>query len=236
MALTIGQKCGRVLTFLRGVRHPRVFGALAAHGFDRSDLEDGWSLLRAACDIKLGTRAVTPVPPGVYDALDAWENKWFPISSATLTRHHPTVAEKVFLNLRQTKGVEVSISVNAFTKRIRALEQSRAKGDGAARELLSRRGLTEAVMREAETLLKSLEREAATPLPPEPSDEEVKAAERAMWAWYLEWSALTRLAIHDRRLLRSLGFLTSSGAEVSPDEPSEADAIDLEEVEEAAAA
>ena len=34
-----------------------------------------------------------------------------------------------------------------------------------------------------------------------------KAAEEAMWAWYLEWSTIARHAISDRNLLRALGFL-----------------------------
>ncbi len=32
------------------------------------------------------------------------------------------------------------------------------------------------------------------------------AAEQHLWSWYLEWSSLARIAIRDRRLLRSLGF------------------------------
>jgi hypothetical protein len=34
-----------------------------------------------------------------------------------------------------------------------------------------------------------------------------------MWSWYLEWSTLARVAISDRRLLRSLGFRRSARAD-----------------------
>jgi hypothetical protein len=32
-----------------------------------------------------------------------------------------------------------------------------------------------------------------------------------LWVWYLEWSAIARVAVKDRRLLRSMGFLNGSG-------------------------
>jgi hypothetical protein len=45
------------------------------------------------------------------------------------------------------------------------------------------------------------------PLPAEPTPEQQQEAEDALWSWYLEWSEIARVAIHDRRALRSLGFL-----------------------------
>ena len=42
-------------------------------------------------------------------------------------------------------------------------------------------------------------------------------------SWYLEWSVVARQAIHDRRLLRSLGFLTASFTDVPEDEPTPED-------------
>ena len=62
-----------------------------------------------------------------------------------------------------------------------------------------------------------------------------EAAEQELWTWYLEWSAIARVAISDRRLLRSLGFLRyksqASGAE---DEDESDDPEDPEDVVEPA--
>jgi hypothetical protein len=228
MSLTIGQKCVRVLKFLRGIRRPRTFGALAAHGFDEPDLEEGWSLLRAASGAKLDMPAVVPLKADIYDQLDALENMWFPICRAVLERHHPPIAERVFLNLRQTSGLEVSVSMSTFVARVRELEASERQAESEARALLERRGLTEAVMGQAESLLRQLEVKPIAPTVSGPSAEDVAAAERAMWGWYMEWSVVARKAIHDRRLLRSLGFLTASGTVVPDDEPTEEDPIDDE--------
>ncbi len=228
MALTIGQKSVRVLKLLRGISRPRVFGALAPHGFQVADLEEGWSLLRRASETRLDVVPVPSAPAGVYEELDAFENKWFPICKAALDRSYPKVSERVFLNLRQTSGLEVSVSVSTFVRRVRDLEQGGSGDDSAARDLLARRGLSEAVLGAAEGLLKSLEVEPRAPAVPSPNPQDVLAAEEAMWAWYLEWSIIARQAVHDRRLLRSLGFLTATGNEVPVDEPTEEDAVNDE--------
>src|SRR5262245_7015024 len=36
-----------------------------------------------------------------------WENRWYPIVSAVLTRHHPEIRESVFPNLPQVTGSEL---------------------------------------------------------------------------------------------------------------------------------
>ncbi len=226
MALTIGQKCGRMLKFLRGIRIPRVAGALSAHGFDQPDLDEGWDLLRLASGARLNVPTVVPFKSDVYDQLDGLENMWFPICQATLERKYPAVHNAVFLNLRQTSGLEVSISMGTFVERIRKLETSKQKADKDARAVLERRGLTEAVLSQAEALLAQLKIKPDAPPQKAPSAADIAEAEAAMWAWYKEWSVIARQAVHDRRLLRSLGFLTASGAPVSDDEPTEEDLVD----------
>lgn len=51
-------------------------------------------------------------------------------------------------------------------------------------------------------------------------------AEEKLWAWYLEWSTIARTAITDRRLLKMLGFLRSSGAKAEEEE------LEIEEIKE----
>jgi hypothetical protein len=38
------------------------------------------------------------------------------------------------------------------------------------------------------------------------SPEVRRAADEALWAWYVEWSKISRAAIRDARMLRVLGF------------------------------
>jgi len=223
MSLTIGQKSVRVLKFLRGIRHPRAYGALGAHGFGQADLEEGWALLRRASGTKLDAPKVVPRKSGIYDQLDELENLWFPICRASLERRFPAVAERIFLNLRQTSGVEVSVSMGAFVSRVRELESSKNKDDQQARAVLEERGLTQPVLQQIEALLEQLEVAPPVPDPIHPSAEDISAAEDKMWSWYLEWSVVARQAIHDRRLLRSFGFLTASFTDVPEDEPTPED-------------
>ncbi|HWN66076.1 MAG TPA: hypothetical protein VNM90_00485, partial [Haliangium sp.] len=91
---------------------------------------------------------------------------------------------------------------------------------------LIRHGLTTAVLDEARGLLGQLRQS----LPAEDAlgdDDPVvdPAAEDEMWSYYLQWSAIARRAISDRRLLRQLGFLRSRGGS---DETSPADEAPVE--------
>lgn len=245
--LSLTQKTTRVLRFLLGLRQPQIAGLLVAHGFGDNDLEEGWRMLREAVGARLD-RATPPAPPPVKTKqLDQFENKWFPIAAATLQRAYPQVNEKLFLNLSQTEGAEVVVSVGTFIERIEALgtdDDGRAdREDAEARALLERRGLTTAVITQAKQLIEGLERKASAeemPIDPEPEfTERQLAAERAMWAWYREWSSISRAIIKNRNYLRQLGFLqrsvshdqgepplepevvTTSGSTTSPEEPAE---------------
>ncbi len=44
-----------------------------------------------------------------------------------------------------------------------------------------------------------------------------------MWSWYLEWSTTARRSVHNRRDLRALGFLSTSGSAQAEFESDEAD-------------
>lgn len=223
--LSLGQKANRVLRFLLGLRNPHILAQLKIHGFTAADMEEGWSLLKA-----LGKGKLDADPPEpAYDAetlrqLDQWENKWFTITSATLTRHAPDVHKWFFKNLSQTEGPAVIVSTGTFLERWALLDKPHAQGGPpsggkAAKKKVTERGLTSSVVDVARALLDKLGA-AAGPLPDPAADEQaqadVAAAEKAMWAWYLEWSQVARSAITRRSYLRQLGFLrggASGGAE-----------------------
>ncbi|MDI1445099.1 hypothetical protein [Polyangium sp. 6x1] len=232
--LTIGQKAERVLKLLIALRNPRIAAALSRHGFTNVDLDEGWTLLKNVTRTKLDVvEAPQNTDPDALRALDAWENQWFVIAEATLKRHAPKIDAQVFRNLSQTDGMAVIVSVGTFLERLEAID--RPEWDGGfgqagkeARALLAQRGLTETVVDEAKALLEKL-RNVDGPMPDlekiAAEDDSFEKAEAALWAWYLEWSAIARRAITQRGLLRQLGFLrtTPSGkdVEVTDDEVQE---------------
>ncbi|XXX72980.1 hypothetical protein WMF30_35560 [Sorangium sp. So ce134] len=221
--LTLRQKAERVLKLLMALRTDKVAAALVAHGFTEDDLAEGWRLLqglaRPRLDIDVGASAPEP---DLMAALDDWENRWFPIAAATLKRRHPEVHAWMFRNLGQTKGAAVAVSVGTFVERWDQLARRKDKGgpegDGReARKLLARRGITREVVDEARDLLARAAKvepaAARTPAmsPADSGEQDDEQAETDLWAWYLEWSAVLRSAIKDRKILRELGFRRPSG-------------------------
>jgi hypothetical protein len=221
MALTIGQKTERVLRFLRGLSHPRVASALAAHGFSQADWDEGWQLLQASSGRWLMREQPSKAPdPTVIEELDAWENRWFPVAEATLRRRKPEVADKVFLNLAQTSGVEVAVSVSTFVQRLRQLEKDGGAAAPEALALLKTRGLTDDVLKEADLLLKKFGNVTFAPpasLDPEQELAIRQKAEDELWGWYMEWSTIAQNAISNGRLLQMLGY--GNGGKASKDAP-----------------
>jgi hypothetical protein len=227
MSLSLGEKAQRVLKLLLGLRNPRVASALAVYGFTEADMEEGWRLLQALGQRRLDRLPVGPRDADVIQKLDNWENLWFPIIDASLHRRFPATHERLFLNLSQTEGPEVAVSVQAMLDRIAQLDQADgpygAEGP-KARELLKTRGLTDASLAEVRALLGSLAKVAPAPTPLSVEEEQARmaAAEDALWAWYLEWSQLARVGIKNRTLLRQLGFLSSKAGDsgdAGEDEP-----------------
>lgn len=230
-SLSLTEKSLRMLQFLQSLSLRRISSAMAALGFEDADLEEGWGLLRQVRTphfAKLGA----PVDPNRVHQIDAWENRWFPVAAASIKRRFPEVHAKLFLNLVQVEGIEAINSVDLFVERYGELA---ASGDQASQEaiaLLAKRGLTPAVIAEAEELLSSIARIDRTP-PPEPTaaDKALEIQrEDAMWAWYLEWTALARTVISDRRLLRRMGFLRG-GPRATGGEGDEPDGGDGEDVD-----
>jgi hypothetical protein len=216
MGYRLGDRTTRVIRFMFGLNDPRVLATLAGYGFTEADRDEGWSLLYA---IGQGGPPVVPIEGpnvSVLVQIDAWENRWFPIVDASLRRHFPAVRKLFFRNLSQTEGLEVIMSVGSFVERFEALSEPAgpygAEGPKAA-ELLSRRGLTSAVA-EAKALLDSLEKvDTRVRSTWDVQQRRLFAAESVLWAWYLEWSRVARVAIKERALLRQLGFLGESRVE-----------------------
>ncbi|HEX9295328.1 MAG TPA: hypothetical protein VF881_05820 [Polyangiaceae bacterium] len=229
MAFSIGEKANRALKLLLGLRNPRVASAMAAYGLKDADIDEGWTLLQALGRGKLGISPLQPSDIKAVADLDAWENRWFPIADASLLRRYPAVHARLFLNLSQTEGPAVAVSVGTFIERweqMGATDGPYGLEGAKARELLASRGITSGTIQEARDILALLHKVAPPATPP--SVEEQKAdfarAEDALWAWYLEWSQVARVAVKQRVLLRQLGFLGDrGGSDTAGDAPSSPD-------------
>jgi hypothetical protein len=192
------------------LRNARVAAAMTAHGFGDADLEEGWTLLKHLSRDKLGF--FKPQTSNLIDEIDAWENKWFPIASATLERRFPVLAEKLFANLPQSTRPAVIVGVQTFVERFDEMVAgggSYGTEGAAAVAVLAARGLTAAVVDEARALLdtaRRIETHAAVATM-EQDQQQLAKAEEALWAWYLEWSQIARIAITQRGLLRQMGFI-----------------------------
>lgn len=235
---TIGQKAQRVLKLLLGLRNARVAEAMAAHGFSNNDLSEGWSLLQKVTRTSMNEIPHSPAADaGLLAQLDAWENRWFPIANATLKRHAPEAQAFMFRNLSQAEGEAVVVTVGTFLERLALLEKKKSEGGFGpggkeARKLLSTRGITADAVAEAQGMLTKLGvigAGAADVKKAKSQQGEFEQAEKALWDWYLEWSAIARTAIPERVLLKSLGFLQGSGkGRAGDDEVDEAEGDETE--------
>ncbi|HEU4538684.1 MAG TPA: hypothetical protein VFS00_31400, partial [Polyangiaceae bacterium] len=175
--LSVYQKAERALRLLLGLRNAHIAAAMRAHGFGDRDLAEGWALLRRlSVETLEGEAAPAPVGPSggagaPLRGLDAWENKWFAIASATLGRRVPEAKAWLFSNLSQASGLKVFFSVQVFVDRLERLGAPEAEGGlgrlGAdVRALLAERGLNDAAIGEAKALLAELRRPEGGDPPP----------------------------------------------------------------------
>ncbi|UJR85771.1 hypothetical protein [Sandaracinus amylolyticus] len=228
--LTYGQKAKRVLVFLLALRNRSIASSLARYGFDDAELKLGWehlsNLSRGRLDV------VTTASPKLVNDVDAFENEWFPVVGATLQHKHPDAHELVFRNLSQATGAGAVINVRTFLERLERLPKSKTEG-GLGREgkvamdLLAKRGLTPDVIAPVKKTLDRIAQIEPATAAPERNAEQDAIAEREMWEWYLQWSAIARIAVKERRLLKLMGFLqTSAGVVVDPELEEEEDEED----------
>ncbi len=224
--LTMGQKADRVLKFLMGMRNTRVVATLATRGFGADDIEEGWTLLRNTARGKFDFLSAGAADPGVILELDQWENTWFPVTDATLRRRYPAIADRIFLNLSQTEGPGVILTVGTLIERLDALAKAADQDSKDAMAILVRRGLTDQVLEQARALLRSVGQIApSAPVDLDAQREGIERAETELWDWYLEWSQIARTTITERPLLRALGFLTPTRTAGGGDEPVEEEPV-----------
>ncbi len=230
--VTSNQKVYRVIEFLLGLRDPRVNQALVPYGLSQRELSIAHQLVRAATEPRLAHRPGAAVSPALLERLDAIDNHWFPIIKFALVRHFSPIAEWVFLNLSQSEGADLVVSLGTLFSRVRQLADGSSPFGEEGKEafaLLQERGLTDDVLADIDQQLASVE-QFETPV--ETFDPEVyEEAVDKLWAWYLEWGGIARTVIKNRRVLRSLGFLRPKGSPAPTPEEEAEEAAEAEESE-----
>ncbi len=194
--MTLGQKAQRLLTFLMGVRHADIAHTLAKHGFNQQELDQGWRLLRKVAGERLNATPHSSSRPEDIALLQHWSATWFPIAKAALIHHYPNANVVLFRNIQRSQGFEVVFAVETFLERLALLPEN-------VRGLLQRRGLDDTTTQDARDLLLRISQVKSSQLSSCPRD---KNAERAMWAFYKEWSSIARAVIANKTHLRTLGF------------------------------
>jgi len=197
----------KVGILLLGLRQRLVFDYLREYGFSQADLEEGWRLFNMVGRMPRSSKG-SMIDKNLLESMDRFENYWFPIVRLVLERHYPPFAEALFEDLGRSKGKAASWNVGFFLDRLQAMEtgDSPFGADGpAARELLTKRGLTTDVIASVtESLL--AQRSAQAEQTVDLSVDERTVAETAMLAWYKEWAGIALRVIPNRNILRSLGL------------------------------
>jgi hypothetical protein len=222
MAAPFTKQIGSIAQFIYGLGQGRVREALAPFGLDDAEVEQGRQLLT---NVLRQREPVAPsTDPTLIQALDTWENNWFPIARLALKARVPTASTWLFRELSQAEGIAVVLSVTTFVRRYRELENGAAglgDANAAAIAALSARGLTPAKVAEAEAMLAKVGQRVEGPDVVAKGAEQARAAEQALVDWYDEWRGFARHAVKDYRLLLKLGLRKAPRAAAVAEEEEE---------------
>ena len=208
----LNERFERVLRFLLSLNNPTVLGLLSTRGFQSQDRREGWELFMTAAGRDLDMDDIVKVAASpnkqLIAEIDAWENVWFDVADAALSRKFPAVRERVFKNLSKTSGAQVVVTVKTLINRLDELEAGQSREDKAAVKLLAERGLDKARRQKAADLLKAAEDGSVLEAPsPNPESEEMRRqAVDKMWAWYMDWAQTARTVVMAKRLRIAMGI------------------------------
>ena len=213
----LNEKSMKTGKLLRGLRDARVASHLKPYGLTSKTLEHGWDLFLKASEKKLSLAVLKPAAePRAFTDIDRFEDRWIPVAKIVLESQYPAIAETLFAGLSFVDSKSTAVSVAIFLDRLEAMREGAepfGKNVPLAREYLRTRGLTDDIVAGAladRDKMQAVEETTAVG-PDADAARAAEAAEAAMWAFYLEWSALARHAIKDGNLLRILGFKKRTG-------------------------
>lgn len=202
MKLSITQKQHRTFGLLLGMLEPTILPKLEARGFTPEVHEEGFRLLRAT----VTTRLAPPPPDTHFAELLRLQRTWLPVVRATLGAHHPELLARLPVYRRNGRGTLI-LGMHALLEHLVPLRDSAQPNERAAAALLAARGVGDETLAAIDAALRAVKSlpisDPSTPAVPDRAE-----AERAMWRFYLEWSAIVRSLDVTRGQRRQLGFLT----------------------------
>lgn len=203
--LTGPQKLDRVLRFLVALREQALAGPLVAAGMTDGDLEEGWSLLRAASPKSIAHMRSPPID--VTDALsnlDLFVRRHVRTVEPAILRRFPALHHALYETLPEETGAGIILTVLVFLER---LERAWKEPDGPAlRELLRTRGLDGHALEEARRWVHEAQGGDATSDTATRAEPDYAKAEADAWAWFGEWATVARARVRNGRVLLRLGL------------------------------
>lgn len=200
----------RALRFLNAAISPAIRSKMADIGFEITDLEEGWTLLKGVTLPALNTPVIVANDPKRLDLLDDWENKYYPLISTSIKRRYPAIHDALFLNLKQTSGPELLVTLPTLLGRLRDLKETKEGKEVLA--LLAKRGVDEAALDALDALLAqsdTIQVDAEARLKAEQAQQAARAeAIAALEAYLDEWETLARSVVTNKNHLRQLGLLS----------------------------
>jgi hypothetical protein len=234
----------RISRFLLVIRDPALFKSAQAHGYSAAEHEEGWNLFRRASG---EGQAMQPTPAATaprslfldqeLQAIDAFENLWFPRVRAIIARVVPAAHRAEFLATffrdltQQPLGPGVIVSVRTLIERLTALPGSALPGAAAVRDTLRARGLTDDIVAAMRARVAALEALPALPAEaPKPADDiagdaaDRQAAFAALSAWFTDWGTTLR-TVYNKREATQLALLVprrkGAADDADDDEPAD---------------
>lgn len=233
----------RVQRFLVTVQSPIFARVARLVGYDASEHQLGWTLFRRAAGEErsldewfLEGRTVQPqaFDTKVLEALDGFENTWFPRTRAIIMRALPPEARGEFAALffknleQQPLGPLVVASVRTFLDRVDGLGASSEEGASEVLSLLTKRGLDDTLKAHVRGLLARAEGNDDVVLPDDSRVAAVMAAQQSqrdavdqVRVWFNDWATTFRTSPLDARRLLQLGLTNPSRTPPAPEETEE---------------
>jgi hypothetical protein len=212
--ITNDDKYMRTLKLLMSVHNPRVVTLLRLRGFEQEDLEEGWELFKSATGQFSSIDNMKNMSNQVninelIGEIDDWENTWYEVANAALTRSFPEIQKELFLNLNKESGISVIANVRTMVNRFDTIFHNTEETYVNATKLLNSRGLNDEILEEARTLLAKAEGASFEELPQTlVTKETLDIARDKMWAWYIDWSVTARTIITSKQMKISMGLST----------------------------
>jgi hypothetical protein len=220
------EKLTRIQRFLINVTDTDVSAVATRAGYDDEEHREGWSLWETAAgtrrpfdhfltaEARRATASLEAPSLGRIQALDAFENTWFPRARNGIRRFVDPAQRDAFERAffadmpQQPEGPAVVGSVDRLLGRLESLRRSDVPGAAAAWRALQKKGLTDEVLAQTAALVAAAKGSAAAEAPA-PDAEQVRRDSQAQVAafeqlvlWFNDWAETLRPSLSYHQQLR----------------------------------